>query len=139
MMSTNDLSTKHCKACEGGVPALADRQARELLATLPGWELAGGEIAKTYRFKNYYQTIAFVNATAWISNQENHHPDLEVGYNKCKVRYSTHSIGVARWLARTIVNHAVFDQHIQGIGALWCLCRTNAWRDQHCRDDQCGH
>jgi 4a-hydroxytetrahydrobiopterin dehydratase len=37
--------------------------------------------------------MAFVNASAWISHREDHHPDLEVGYNKCRVRYSTHSIG----------------------------------------------
>jgi 4a-hydroxytetrahydrobiopterin dehydratase len=63
------------------------------LARLNGWELSGGEIAKTYDFKNYYETMAFVNATAWISHQTDHHPDLEVSYNKCRVRYSTHSAG----------------------------------------------
>jgi 4a-hydroxytetrahydrobiopterin dehydratase len=63
------------------------------LAKLNGWELAGGEIAKTYDFKNYYETMAFVNATAWVSHHTDHHPDLEVGYNKCRVRYSTHSAG----------------------------------------------
>ena len=80
-------------ACERGTPPLDDAQVRRLLVELPGWELVNGEIAKAYRFKNYYQTMAFVNATAWISHQENHHPDLEVGYNKCRIRYSTHSIG----------------------------------------------
>src|SRR5438552_13872655 len=87
-----DLTNKRCQPCEGGVP-MPEPQVRQLLSKLPGWELLKGEIAKTYRFKNYYQTIAFVNATAWISNQENHHPDLEVGYNKCRIRYSTHSVG----------------------------------------------
>ena len=60
---------------------------------LPGWERRGGQIARVYAFKNYYETIAFVNASAWISNQQDHHPDLEVGYNRCTVRYSTHSAG----------------------------------------------
>ena len=91
--SAADLAGKRCKACERGTPPLDDAQVRRLLAELPGWELVSGEIAKIYRFKNYYQTMAFVNATAWISHQENHHPDLEVGYNKCRIRYSTHSIG----------------------------------------------
>jgi 4a-hydroxytetrahydrobiopterin dehydratase len=92
---TSDLASRTCKACEGGeVAALTEQQARDLLKRLPGWELAAaGEIAKTYRFKDYYETMAFVNATAWISHHENHHPDLEVGYNRCKVRYSTHSVG----------------------------------------------
>ena len=55
--------------------------------------MLGKEISKTYQFANYYETLAFVNATAYISHREDHHPDLEVGYNKCRVRYSTHSVG----------------------------------------------
>jgi 4a-hydroxytetrahydrobiopterin dehydratase len=72
---------------------LTSEQVRQSLASLPGWELAGNEIVKTFSFKNYYETMAFVNATAWVSHRQDHHPDLEVGYNKCKVRYSTHSEG----------------------------------------------
>jgi 4a-hydroxytetrahydrobiopterin dehydratase len=68
-------------------------QIASQLKNLPGWQLAANEIVKTYSFKNYYETIAFVNATAWVSHAQDHHPDLEVGYNKCKVRYSTHSAG----------------------------------------------
>lgn len=63
------------------------------LAKLAGWERSGDEIVKTFSFKNYHETMAFVNATAWVSHREDHHPDLDVGYNKCKVRYSTHSVG----------------------------------------------
>jgi 4a-hydroxytetrahydrobiopterin dehydratase len=88
-----DLARKSCKACRGEVSRLDDSKVREYLAQLPGWTLAGNEIARTYAFKNYYETMAFVNATAWVSHHEDHHPDLEVGYNKCKVRYSTHSVG----------------------------------------------
>jgi len=49
-------------------------------------------IYREFTFKNYYKTMAFVNAVAWIAHQENHHPDLSVGYNRCLVRYSTHAI-----------------------------------------------
>jgi 4a-hydroxytetrahydrobiopterin dehydratase len=75
--------------------AVGADKAAEKIKDLPGWSLdAGGKsISKTYPFKNYYETMAFVNATAWISHHEDHHPDLEVGYNKCKVTYSTHSVG----------------------------------------------
>lgn len=73
--------------------ALSDQQITLKLSSLPGWERAGKEIAKTFKFKNYYETMAFVNAAAWISHREDHHPDLEVGYNACRVRYSTHSAG----------------------------------------------
>ena len=63
------------------------------MQSLPGWELADKEIRKTYKFANYYETMAFVNAIAYIAHKADHHPDLEVGYNKCTVRYSTHSVG----------------------------------------------
>ena len=72
---------------------LDESQIASRLAQLPGWERQGANIAKTFKFKNYYETMAFVNASAWISHREDHHPDLEVGYNKCRVRYSTHSAG----------------------------------------------
>lgn len=72
---------------------LTQEQITKAIAALPGWSLSGDEIARTYQFKNYYETMAFVNATAWVSHATDHHPDLEVGYNKCKVRYSTHSEG----------------------------------------------
>jgi 4a-hydroxytetrahydrobiopterin dehydratase len=88
-----DLAARKCAACEGGVAPLDDRRADELLAKLPGWQRRGKEISKEYKFKDYHQTMAFVNATAWVSHRENHHPDLEVGYNRCAVRYSTHAIG----------------------------------------------
>lgn len=72
---------------------LSPDQIAAALTQLQGWELTGEQIVKTCSFKNYYQTIGFVNAVAWIAHQQDHHPDLEVGYNKCKVRYSTHSAG----------------------------------------------
>ena len=88
-----DLAKGKCKPCEGGVPPLTDDEAAQLLATLSGWERKDNLISKTYKFKNYYETMAFVNATAWISHREDHHPDLAVGYNQCRVRYTTHAIG----------------------------------------------
>lgn len=88
------LINQHCHPCQAGEPALTKPQALELLKQLQGWEVneSGTEITRTYHFKNYYQTIAFVNALAWIAHQEDHHPALTVHYNRCEVRYSTHSI-----------------------------------------------
>lgn len=88
-----DLSKKSCKPCEGGVAPLEQAAIDLLLKELRGWEQSGNEIAKTYRFKNYHETLAFVNATAWVSHREDHHPDLAVSYNQCRIRYSTHAIG----------------------------------------------
>lgn len=87
------LTARHCAPCEGGVAPMKDHEADAMLKELPGWERTAGAIFKTYPFRDYYQTMAFVNAVAWISHREDHHPDLAVGYNKCRVEYSTHAIG----------------------------------------------
>ena len=88
----NELARKKCVPCEGGVAPLTQQQVRPLLKGLPGWALDGEMISKTYTFKNYHETMAFVNAAAWVSHREDHHPDLMVGYGQCKVSYVTHAI-----------------------------------------------
>ena len=93
MTTTLDLARRKCKPCEGGVAPLAKEQIAPLLSGLDGWELRDGAIAKTYVFKDHYQTLAFVNAVGWISHREDHHPDMTVGYNQCRVAYVTHAIG----------------------------------------------
>jgi len=92
-MTVPDLARQKCKPCEGGVEPLTTQEIDALLKQLTGWEYTNGVIAKSYAFKNYYQTLAFVNAAAWISHREDHHPDITVGYNQCRVAYSTHAIG----------------------------------------------
>src|SRR4051812_34705009 len=92
-LTSGDLTRRHCTACAPGTPALPEAQVEEYLRELPGWERRGNEISKALKFQNYYETIAFVNAIAWISHREDHHPDLEVGYNRLRIRYSTHSVG----------------------------------------------
>ncbi|MDP2708397.1 MAG: 4a-hydroxytetrahydrobiopterin dehydratase, partial [Burkholderiales bacterium] len=92
-MTAPDLAHQKCKPCEGGVAPLKPQEITRLLQQLDGWEYRGGVITKTYEFKNYYQTMAFVNGAAWISHREDHHPDMTVGYCRCCVVYSTHAIG----------------------------------------------
>ena len=87
-----DLTNKQCKPCEGGVPPLPQDEINRLLKQLDGWAQYDRLIGKTFEFKNYYHTMAFVNAVAWLSHREDHHPDLNVSYNKCHVEYSTHAI-----------------------------------------------
>lgn len=87
-----NLTDKTCKPCEGGVPPLAQPEIDKLMKELEGWKQFDHLISKTFRFKNYYETMAFVNATAWISHREDHHPDLKVTYNSCQVEYTTHAI-----------------------------------------------
>ena len=91
----SDLSSRHCESCEGIGAALTPEQVNNLMPQLAdGWQIANDnkEIKRSYNFKNFYETMAFVNAIAWIANIENHHPDLELGYNYCRVRLFTHAL-----------------------------------------------
>jgi 4a-hydroxytetrahydrobiopterin dehydratase len=95
-MSGDLLREQHCKPCAKGTPPLDRAQAEKHLAALHAdWTLSpdGSEISRTFTFGNYYQTMAFVNALAWVAHTEDHHPDIEVGYKRCHVRFSTHMIG----------------------------------------------
>jgi 4a-hydroxytetrahydrobiopterin dehydratase len=87
-----DLAARKCKPCEGGVDPLKPTEVENLLKHLEGWVLTDGVISKTYSFKNHYHVLAFVNAVAWISHRGDHHPDMTVGYNTCRVAYVTHAI-----------------------------------------------
>ena len=93
-MSQCNLSDKKCKPCEGGVAALTQNDAEILLKTLKNWNLDEKAlwINKRFVFKDFYHTMSFVNAIAFIANQEGHHPDLLVGYHYCEVRFQTHAI-----------------------------------------------
>ena len=91
-----NLTEKQCLPCEGGVDPLTTEQAVELMGQLDeGWTLSedGKEIARQFKFKDFYQTMSFVNAAAHVANMEDHHPDMEVGWGRCKIFYSTHAIG----------------------------------------------
>jgi len=57
-----------------------------------GWKLIDGALEKTYTFTNFHDTMAFVNAVAWIAHRENHHPDLALGFGRCTVRFNTHDV-----------------------------------------------
>jgi 4a-hydroxytetrahydrobiopterin dehydratase len=92
----SDLAEKKCVPCEAGAPPLSGAQAAALLPQLEGgWRLdaASKNLKRAYKFKDFYRTMSFVNAVAHVANIEDHHPDLEVGYDYCRITYSTHSIG----------------------------------------------
>ncbi len=92
-MST--LAEKRCVPCEGGVEPLDRAMAEAQLRALNGaWQLAADtkSLSRSFSFRDFFRTMSFVNALAHIANIEDHHPDLEVGYNYCRVRYSTHAI-----------------------------------------------
>ena len=91
----SDLTEKHCQSCEGIGEALNEAQVEQLMPQIDKrWAVieAHTKIKRRFKFDNFYETMAFVNAIAWIANQENHHPDLACGYNYCDVTFMTHAL-----------------------------------------------
>ena len=88
---TPELAALSALSCRAGAPLLSAAEMTQRLKALPAWEYADHRLSKTFRFANYYETMAFVNALAWISHRADHHPDLGVHYNRCVVTYSTHT------------------------------------------------
>jgi 4a-hydroxytetrahydrobiopterin dehydratase len=93
--ASTPLHEAHCKPLKDAEHKLGAADVKALLKGLHGWKPIdkGEAIEKTYTFKNYYRTLAFVNALAFIAHAEDHHPDLGVHYNRCVVRYATHDVG----------------------------------------------
>jgi len=75
------------------VGPMDEPEIESYLSQVGGWRLADGAIEKTFNFENFHQTMAFVNAVAWICHVEDHHPDLALSYGRCVLRFATHSVG----------------------------------------------
>jgi 4a-hydroxytetrahydrobiopterin dehydratase len=91
-----DLAAKNCVPCEGGMPPLTPAEAAALRSHLHAdWQVTADSksLKRAYKFKDFHRTMSFVNAVAYIANLEDHHPDLEVGYDYCRITFATHSIG----------------------------------------------
>jgi len=84
------LAAMHSRS---GAPRLSADELRQRLSALPGWDSANNQLAKTFSFADYYETMAFVNAVAYVAHRQDHHPDLSVHYNRVVVAYSTHDAG----------------------------------------------
>jgi 4a-hydroxytetrahydrobiopterin dehydratase len=91
-LTLTELLAARCRPLEGSA-AMDPASVQTQLAALPQWRHSQGALERSYGFANYYQTIAFVNALAWMIHAEDHHPDLAVSYNRCTVRFNTHSVG----------------------------------------------
>lgn len=90
---TPELAALSQQSCRAGAPRLVASDLADHLRALPGWSLSDNRLTKTFQFANYYETMAFVNALAWIAHRQDHHPDLSVHYNRVVVAYSTHDAG----------------------------------------------
>lgn len=94
MRDDQDLVQKKCVPCKGLTEALSREKAAGFLPRVPGWKLEEDSraIVKSFTFRNYYETLAFINAAAWIAHEEDHHPDISFSYKNCTIRYTTHAI-----------------------------------------------
>ena len=95
-----DLTHKHCVPCEGGMPPLTPDEEDSLFKEVPSWILlrdAGQtmihKLRKQFKFKTFKQAIAFVNKVAEIAEEEQHHPDISIFYNKVQIDLYTHAVG----------------------------------------------
>lgn len=79
--------------CTRAPAALDDAAAAALLPQVAGWAVADGKLQRRFALRDYHETIAFVNALAWMTHQQDHHPDLTLSYNSCAASYTTHSAG----------------------------------------------
>lgn len=93
MASATELLKKKCRHLE---TALTEAEINEHLAAVDNWSLQDSKVTKSFSFKNYYETLAFVNAIAWTIHAEDHHPELTVTYNRCIVKFDTHSVNGGR-------------------------------------------
>ncbi len=87
-----DLTKKRCVPCEAGTPPLKGEKVNKLLKEVLTWELKEGHLFKKFKFKNFVEAMKFVNKIAEIAEQEQHHPDFCVHYNKVEVELWTHAI-----------------------------------------------
>lgn len=90
----NKLSEQRCKPCEGGTTPLPRERVSRYLEQVPGWQVSedGLSIRRRFEFRGFYRTMSFINALAWVANQQGHHPDFSAGYGYCEVSFTTHAI-----------------------------------------------
>ena len=86
----SSLVNRHSKP---DVAPATPQQTSAWILQIPAWAMNEGVLGREFKFKNFYETMAFVNAVAWVAHAEDHHPDLTVSYNRCLVGFSTHSVG----------------------------------------------
>ena len=79
--------------CTHGAAALDDATMQSLLTEVPDWRISGARLEREFVFRDFHETMEFVNALAFMIHREDHHPDLTVGYRRCTASWTTHSAG----------------------------------------------
>lgn len=89
MSNAADLRKQKCRH---QLTALNAEEITQRLPAVAAWKLQDGKIVRDFTFADYYDTLAYVNALAYIIHAEDHHPELVVTYNRCTVKFNTHSV-----------------------------------------------
>lgn len=92
-MILDDLARDTCRPLSGAQHRLDNATVAMWLPLLPGWQREGESIAKTFRFSGYEAAMLFVNGVAWMAQGQNHHPELQMGYNTVRIAYRSHDVG----------------------------------------------
>ncbi len=87
-----ELTQRHCIACDAGTPAMTAQQAEAMLGQVPAWELADGRLSRCFKFKNFREAMSFINRVAELAESEGHHPDIHISWNRVRLDLITHSI-----------------------------------------------
>lgn len=92
-MNPTNLLKKKCVPCEGGTAPMTEKETRAMLAQTPEWKCDGKKITRVFLFKNFKETMAFVNKVAALAEEEGHHPDMGVHWGSAEIEFWTHAIG----------------------------------------------
>lgn len=92
-VSTKKLTEKKCKPCEGDAEPLSRTEAKDYIDRVPGWDLKEKSIERKFKFDDFEESMEFINNVAGIAEEEGHHPDIHVYYNKVTLELTTHNIG----------------------------------------------
>ncbi len=92
-LDMQDLPRQHCKPLKGDDHRLSAELIVSGLLKIPGWQVLDNELVREFNFSDYYHSIAFVNAVAYVAHAQDHHPELSVHYSRVQVRFSTHDVG----------------------------------------------
>jgi 4a-hydroxytetrahydrobiopterin dehydratase len=88
----SELTQKYCRACEAGTPPMSMEEAHDLIEQVPGWELGENKLTRRFKFKNFREAMAFVNRVAELAEDEGHHPDIHISWNRVRLDLTTHAI-----------------------------------------------
>ncbi len=89
----NDLASRECVPCRGGVPPLGRQEIKKLLKELNGWEVVEQHhLRKSFEFENFRESLSFVNRVGELAESAGHHPDIFFGWGHAEVSIWTHKI-----------------------------------------------